>query len=812
MKLLRYIKIFVLIFINNYLFAASLSGSVIIDNTDKSFSFSDKALIIEDTGGTFGSVKITSPGSFIFPNTVNDHKNHSYSLKLTQIPDNQFICTTNQSSGAVFLNDKTDLIILCKGKYYISINVSGLSNDDNYSIVDNNQRLSFNAANTNITQTFAQWYYYNFNYYLKAYFNYTSSNYKRCSNYSNGTITDNVTINISCNTSNFNKLYFPPIARAGAVSWMDNYGNAYIFGGYSFINGRYTYYNDLWMFNGITWSQIVDNGVIGSPSPRYFSVSWTDKLGNAYVFGGYSFINGRYTYYNDLWMFNGTSWVQVIANGVNSSPSARYGAVSWMDNYGNAYIFSGYNSVYFYNDLWRFNGTSWVQVIANGVNSSPSARYGAVAWTDNNGNAYVFGGYSDIGFYYNDLWQFNGSNWTQLIANGVTGSPSSRWGAVSWTNKSSNAYVFGGYNNGYYYNDLWGFIGNTWVQIIANGVNGSPSARASSTSWTDNQGYVYVFGGKNSTFLNDLWKIDKTNWSQIYANSVNKILPRGRSGAVSWIDNLGNTYLFGGSGNSIYNDLWKYNGSNWTQLIANGVTGSPSSRWCAVSWTDNNGNAYVFGGAGNTLYNDLWKFNGTIWSQITNAGTPPSPRFGAVSWMDKSGNAYVFGGYNDTTYLNDLWKFNGTTWTQVIISRLLSAPNARFGAVSWTDNDGNAYVFGGYAYDSNYNDLWRFNGTTWTQVIANGESNSPAGRVLSISWTDNIGNAYVFGGYAFINGRYTYYNDLWKFNGTSWSQITDVGILPNAVYGATSWLDNVGNVYIFGGYNGLTYSNDLFKI
>ena len=355
----QYIKIFVLMIINNYLLAASLSGSVIIDNTDKSFSFSDKALIIEDTGGTFGSVKITSPGSFIFPNTVNDHKNHSYSLKLTQIPDNQFICTTNQSSGAVFLNDKTDLIISCKGKYYISVNVSGLSNDDNYSIVGNNQTLSFNAANTNIAQTFVQWYYYNFNDYLKSYFNYTSSNYKRCSNYSNGTITDNVTINISCNTSNFNKLYFPPIARAGAVSWMDNYGNAYIFGGYSFINGRYTYYNDLWMFNGITWSQIVDNGVIGSPSPRYRSVSWTDKLGNAYVFGGYSFINGLYTYYNDLWMFNGTSWVQVIANGVNSSPSARYGAVSWMDNYGNAYIFSGYNNGYYYNDLWRFNGTSW---------------------------------------------------------------------------------------------------------------------------------------------------------------------------------------------------------------------------------------------------------------------------------------------------------------------------------------------------------------------------------------------------------------------------------------------------------------------
>ena len=574
MKLLRYIKIFVLIFINNYLFAASLSGSVIIDNTDKSFSFSDKALIIEDTGGTFGSVKITSPGSFIFPNTVNDHKNHSYSLKLTQIPDNQFICTTNQSSGAVFLNDKTDLIISCKGKYYISVNVSGLSNDDNYSIVDNNQRLSFNAANTNITQTFAQWYYYNFNYYLKAYFNYTSSNYKRCSNNRIGTITDNVTINISCNTSNFNKLYFPPIARAGAVSWMDNYGNAYIFGGY---NNLLTY-NDLWMFNGITWSQIIDNGVIGSPSPRYLSVSWTDKLGNAYVFGGFDFRNGA-NYYNDLWEFNGTKWIQLIANGISGSPTPRFGAVAWTDNSGNAYIFSGYNNGYFYNDLWRFNGTSWIQVIGNRVSGSPAARSGAIVWTDNSGNAYVFGGYTynNEDVYYNDLWRFNGTSWIQIIGNGIIGSPSARVGAASWTDNDGNAYLFGGYalinNNTFnYYNDLWVFIGNTWVQIIANGATGSPSARFNPVSWTDNDGNAYIFGGNisSATFLNDLWKIDKTNWSQIYANSVDKILPRGRSGAISWTDNLGNTYLFGGSGNSLYNDLWKYNGISWRKIIPNG--------------------------------------------------------------------------------------------------------------------------------------------------------------------------------------------------------------------------------------------------
>ena len=800
MKLFQYIKIFVLMIINNYLLGASLSGSVIIDNTDKSFSFSDKALIIEDTGGTFGSVKITSPGSFIFPNTVNDHKNHSYSLKLTQIPDNQFICTTNQSSGAVFLNDKTDLIISCKGKYYISINVSGLSNDDNYSIVDNNQTLSFNAANTNITQTFAQWYYYNFNYYLKAYFNYTSSNYKRCSNNRIGTITDNVTINISCNTSYFNNIYYQPSDRYGVVSWKDNLGNVYVFGG----NNNEFYYNDLWKFNGISWTQVIANGVYGSPSNRSGAVSWVDRLGDIYVFGGKGSGSYNSSYYNDLWKFDGKNWTQLIDNGVNASPNHRWFATSWTDNLGNAYIFGGGDNLNTYNDLWRFDGTSWSQI--NTIGSSPSARIAATSWTDKNGEGYVFGG-SYYGSGYNDLWRFDGKNWTILIQDGVNGSPSRRWLVTSWTDNLGNAYIFGGFENQILYNDLWRFNGTSWSQI--NTIGSSPSARIAATSWTDNYGNVYVFGGCNDGFIfsNDLWKLNQNNWTQVITNGVNTTPPTARNLAVSWTDKLGNTYVFGGNGNSIYNDLWQFNGTSWSQITIGGTI--PSARFGAVAWTDIHGNAYVFGGKNSsTYYNDLWQFNGTSWSQITIGGTIPSARSGAVAWTDIHGNAYVFGGKNSSTYYNDLWQFNGTSWSQITIGGTI--PSARSGAVAWTDIHGNAYVFGGFDGTYYYHDLWQFNGTSWSQIIILGVE--PYGRSGAVAWKDNIGNYYLYGGYIYNNSQSIYWHDLWKFNGTSWSQITDVGILPNAVYGATSWLDNAGNVYIFGGYNGLTYSNDLFKI
>ena len=813
MKLVIFVKILALLFINNLLLAVSLGGTVIIDSTDKSFNFNGKALLLIDTSNTFGSIKVTSAGSFVFPKTVSDNKNHVYSLKLIQIPNNNgYVCTINQASGTVFLHDKTDLVVSCKGKYYISVNVSGLSNGDTYSISNNYQTLSFSAANSNITQTFIQWYYASFNYNLNSVFNYTSLNYKRCSKYysNNGTITNNVNININCYTSNFNKLNYQPSGRFGAVSWTDNSGNTYVFGGGYVVYNALEYLNDLWKFNGTTWTQVIDNGVTGSPSPREGAVSWTDSAGNAYLFGGVTY---DLLPFNDLWRFDGINWTQITD--VGTPPRARSNAVSWTDNSGNAYVFGGfsiYKRDYYYNDLWKFNGINWSQV--TNVGASPEVRSGAVSWTDSSGNAYLFGG-NGPGLFYNDLWKFNGTSWTQVFANMTSGSPSPRVSPLTWTDSAGNAYLFGGvgsYGQPIYYNDLWRFDGVNWSEIT--NVGTSPSARYSSVSWKDSLGNAYVFGGigYGPTIYNDLSKFNGTTWTQVFANGgLNTAPPSARYGAVSWTDSTANVYVFGGWNGSTYtNDLWMFNGSIWTQKIANGQLDSPSARYGAVSWKDNLGNAYIFGGCnGSTFYNDLWLYNGTTWRLIFDNGvsTSPNRRMGAVSWTDNLGNAYIFGGFDNNSYYNDVWKFDGINWNQLTIVGML--PSARESAVSWTDSLGNAYVFGGKNAITYSNDLWRFNGTTWTQVFANEVSGSPSARSGALSWTDSVGNAYVLGGY---NGSTTY-NDLWKFNGLTWSQVTlEIGDLPSARYGAVSWTDSTGKVYVFAGTDGTNSYNDLFVI
>ena len=114
------------------------------------------------------------------------------------------------------------------------------------------------------------------------------------------------------------------------------------------------------------------------------------------------------------------------------------------------------------------------------------------------------------------------------------------------------------------------------------------------------------------------------------ANNV----PGSRCSGVSWIDNSGNLWLFGGQGygstgtvNGDLNDLWEYSpatkewtwvdGSNTgTQQGPSGVYGTlgvaaatnvPGGRDSAVSWTDSNGNFWLFGGESAESLNDLWR-------------------------------------------------------------------------------------------------------------------------------------------------------------------------------------------------------------
>jgi N-acetylneuraminic acid mutarotase len=380
--------------------------------------------------------------------------------------------------------------------------------------------------------------------------------------------------------------------------------------------------------------------------------------------------------------------------------------------------------------------------------------------------------------------------------------------------------------------------------------------------------------------LNDLWKYDVSTheWTWISgSNLANQKgiygmkrvpavgnVPGARLESVCWTGPSGNFWIFGGAepipnNGGELNDLWEYNPttSMWTwvsgsDVVAQPVAGAyqgtgvygtkgvpspnnlPSARIDASGWTGPEGNLWLFGGDDlNGLDNDLWQFNPTtgMWTWVSGSDTHlqfgvygtegvaspanvPGARASAFAWTDKDGDLWLFGGEGQdsngvecaktsTCELNDLWKYDPATneWTWMSgseyadsegnygtegVASSTNVPGARDSGVAWTDAQGNLWLFGGTSIDplngyGNINDLWKYDRATdeWTWesgspsesetevfgtegVAASG--NLPGPRSFSGAWIDNYGNLWLFGGQGLQTlGENGKMNDLWEY-------------------------------------------------
>ena len=425
-----------------------------------------------------------------------------------------------------------------------------------------------------------------------------------------------------------------------------------------------------------------------------------------------------------------------------------------------------------------------------------------------------------------------------------------------------------------------------------------PGSRAEAVNWTDRSGNLWLFGGYGHDangdlgYLNDLWEFSPSTNEWTWMGGSGTIpsgsgqpgvygtlgtpaagnIPGGRQEAVSWADNSGHLWLFGGQGldssdtTGTLNDLWEFNpstdewawmggsstvGSNGGQPGVYGTLGTPAAgnisggRYEASSWTDSSGNFWLFGGAGydanDTVgrLHDLWEFNpstnqwawmggnSTVGTQSSDygvfgtLGTPaeeniPGWRFDASSWTDSNGHLWLFAGQGCTAigcynFINDLWELSPSTNPQ-----------------QWAWMGGSS---GNGFQDGEYGSLG---------MPASG--NFPGSRQSASSWTDSTGNLWLFGGDGLdANGDAGNLNDLWELNPSTnpvqwvWmggsSTIASgsgqpgvygalgtpaAGNVPGGRQSASSWTDIRGNLWLFGG-NGfdsndtLGYLNDLWE-
>jgi hypothetical protein len=327
------------------------------------------------------------------------------------------------------------------------------------------------------------------------------------------------------------------------------------------------------------------------------------------------------------------------------------------------------------------------------------------------------------------------------------------------------------------------------------------------------------------------------------------------------------TYSFTGLGNGTYtvtpvlkgyiftptNQLVTISGANITGQNFTSISKSSTINskwewtWVSGSKTSNQTGSYVIKGT-------------------PDAGNIPGARASSVSWKDSSDNLWLFGGFGydsagNVDLLNDLWKFDSVvskTWTWVSGSKTSNqpgsyvtkgtadpgnVPGARSSSVSWIDSGGNLWLFEGWGYDSAgnvglLNDLWKFDGANWTWVsgsntynqagsaVAVGDTaagNIPGARQYSVSWIDSSDNLWLFGGIGYdFAGNVNLLNDLWIFDGTNWTWLSGYGQvgsygtighavtsnIPGARSSSVSWIDSSGYLWLFGGYDYDSATND----
>ncbi|MDQ5921924.1 MAG: hypothetical protein QG673_1983 [Pseudomonadota bacterium] len=405
-----------------------------------------------------------------------------------------------------------------------------------------------------------------------------------------------------------------------------------------------------------------------------------------------------------------------------------------------------------------------------------------------------------------------------------TNTPGSRVGAANWTDESGNLWLFGGlYNSApvIYFNDLWKYniSTNQWVWV-----GGESTQTIQTASARGNNGVYGTLG----------------------VASVSNI-PGSRQQAVSWVDESGNLWLFGGFGfgaaSSVItspgnlNDLWMYNISTnlWTWVDGESVinqsgiygtkgvessTNMPGARNSASGWIDENGNLWLFGGQGRTStatasgsLNDLWKYNirTRMWTWVNGSnlgnesgiygtlGVPestnvPGARYGAMAWVDESGHLWLFAGrgYSESSgqgYLNDLWKYdiNANAWTW--INGYTGINNAGIYGTQGVESSTNlpgSRQYSGYAVN-----------TAGNFVLFGGNGYAESGAAVGVT-AGTMNDLWI---YSVTNNQWT-----WESGSTSTNQYGIYGTkgipnstnIPGSRVALSSWFSG-GSLWLFGG-------------
>ena len=371
----------------------------------------------------------------------------------------------------------------------------------------------------------------------------------------------------------------------------------------------------------------------------------------------------------------------------------------------------------------------------------------------------------------------------------------------------------------------------------------APRAMHTMVSWGDS---VFIFGGFDGVRrLGEFYEYSFQTkcWFPVKSRGIPPA-PRDRHAATV----AGNSmYIFGGhDGAQRLGDthVFDFVASRWLTVSASHGPTARHSHTLASHKNAQGERLYLFGGFDGAYRNDVhtMDLSSHEWSKVVTTGNGPTPRYRSslVSCCDV---LVVFGGHDGTRHLNDLYAFKPETgvWSRIYATGLTPIPRDSHTAVTYNDsmiifggssgsamNDLHELVFstskeGGVTVSSSSALLGALESTSAAAAASSssGTSATPppslAGAAsdgtaspLTTTTTTTTTTALMNGGAATTSANGT--ASSIKITQSTWVPLFPGGTTPHPRFCHAACVCGPSRVVVFGGFDGITRSNDLFQL
>lgn len=281
------------------------------------------------------------------------------------------------------------------------------------------------------------------------------------------------------------------------------------------------------------------------------------------------------------------------------------------------------------------SATGWRQLSPT---NHPAANGGGGAAYNTQSQTAVF-----LGGFLNETWLWNNGN--SIKTNPATQPPPRAKFGMAYDEARNRVVVFGGAYDKILFNDTWEWDGINWKQVKSD--HFPPARCCHAMAYDAVQHKILMYGGwdpQTNTFLNDLWLWDGSDWTEVSYADVP--LMSGHK-MVSYSSEILST-LTSGLG------TWIWDGYVWSRLDIESPPDRPDS---ALAYDTEHDYIILFGGKRNgIILGDTWAYDGETWAEL-NFSISPSPRDAHAMFYDaKRRSIILFGGVNEAGALDDTWE------------------------------------------------------------------------------------------------------------------------------------------------------------